>query len=164
MIKNYNNINEIKQNLIVVKERKELYGEVFTPFSLIDKIISLIPTENFKNKNKKWLDIGAGSGYFSIFLYFKLFENLKPQFKHENECKEHIINNMIYMVEIQENNYELLRELFGEKANIINDDFINYNFNNYIIKEFDYIIGNPPFTKYWFPLSTYTFFLIPKRC
>ena len=40
MIKNYNNINEIKQNLIVVKERKELYGEVFTPFSLIDKIIS----------------------------------------------------------------------------------------------------------------------------
>ena len=77
MIENYNNINEIKQNLCVIKERKELYGEVFTPFSLIDKIISLIPIENFKNKNKKWLDIGAGSGYFSIFLYFKLFENLK---------------------------------------------------------------------------------------
>lgn len=145
MIKNYNNINEIKQNLIVVKERKELYGEVFTPFSLIDKIISLIPIENFKNKNKKWLDIGAGSGYFSIFLYFKLFENLNSQFKNLDECKEHIINNMIYMVEIQENNYELLRELFGEKANIINDDFINYNFDNYTIKEFDYIIGNPPF-------------------
>ena len=71
MIENYNNINEIKQNLCVIKERKELYGEVFTPFSLIDKIISLIPIENFKNKNKKWLDIGAGSGYFSIFLYFK---------------------------------------------------------------------------------------------
>ena len=52
---------------------------------------------------------------------------------------------MIYMVEIQENNYEILREFFGDKANIINDDFINYNFNNYIIKEFDYIIGNPPF-------------------
>ena len=81
MIKNYNNIVEIKQDLIVVKERKELYGEVFTPFSLIDKIISLIPIEHFKNKNKKWLDIGAGSGYFSIYLYFKLFENLKNNSK-----------------------------------------------------------------------------------
>ena len=30
-------------------------------------------------------------------------------------------------------------------ANIINDDFINYNFDNYSVKEFDYIIGNPPF-------------------
>jgi len=145
MIKNYNNINEIKQNLTVIKERKELYGEVFTPFSLIDKIMSLIPIENFKNKNKKWLDIGAGSGYFSIFLYFKLFENLKNYFKNENECRKHIINNMIYMVELQENNCEMLKELFGNKANIINDDFINYNFDNYIIKEFDYIIGNPPF-------------------
>ena len=145
MIKNYNNIYEIKQELNVVKERKELYGEVFTPFTLINDIISLIPIENFKNKNKKWLDIGAGSGYFSIFLYFKILENLKPEFKNENECKEHIINNMIYMVEIQENNCKILRELFGMKANIINDDFINYNFNNYIIKDFDYIIGNPPF-------------------
>jgi len=145
MIKNYNNITEIKQDLTVIKERKELYGEVFTPFNLIDKIISLIQIEHFKNKNKKWLDIGAGSGYFSIYLYFKLFENLKNQFKNDNQCKEHIINNMIYMVEIQENNYEMLRELFGKKANIINDDFINYNFDNYNVKEFDYIIGNPPF-------------------
>ena len=145
MIKNYNNINEIQQDLSVNKERKELYGEVFTPFILINKIITLISNDNFQNENNKWLDIGAGSGYFSIYLYFKLFENLKKKFINEDECKDYIIENMIFMCEIQENNCEQLREIFGKKANIINDDYINYNFDNYKIKEFDYIIGNPPF-------------------
>ena len=84
MIKSYNNIYEFKQDLTVVKEKKELYGEVYTPFTLIDKIISLIPINNFKNIHKKWLDIGAGTGYFSVYLYFKLFENLKNDFINVN--------------------------------------------------------------------------------
>ena len=145
MLKKYNNNDEIKQNLNIIKERKEIYGEVFTPFNLIEKMFSLIPNEHFKNKNKKWLDIGAGSGYFSIFLYFKLFENLKNDFENDDKCKEHIIKNMIFMVEIQENNCIILREYFGEKSNIINEEYVNYDFEKYKIKEFDYIIGNPPF-------------------
>ena len=145
MIKSYNNIYEFKQDLTVVKEKKELYGEVYTPFTLIDKIISLIPINNFKNIHKKWLDIGAGTGYFSVYLYFKLFENLKNDFINEEECKNYIIENMIYMIEIQEDNYKILRELFGNEANIINDDYINFNFDKYKVKNFNIIIGNPPF-------------------
>ena len=59
---------------------KELYGEVFTPFTFINKILDIIPKEVFENPNLKWLDPGAGTGNFSISLYFKLLEHLKPVF------------------------------------------------------------------------------------
>lgn len=145
MIKNFNNINEINNDIKVSKEKKEIYGEVFTCFDLIDNIITLIPIHIFKNKNLKWLDIGAGSGFFSIKLYFKLLENLKNNFENIEDCKDYIIEEMIYMIEIQNENCDLLKKLFGEKANIINDDFINYDFYNYKLNKFDCIIGNPPF-------------------
>ena len=70
MIKNYK-LQDIKEE-ICKKENKELYGEVFTPFSFTSKILDVIPEDTFKNPNLKWLDPGAGTGNFSIILYFKL--------------------------------------------------------------------------------------------
>lgn len=63
------NIETDTQYLIVNPEMKLLYGEIFTPFSLIEKMFSLFPREVFSNPDKKWLDTGAGTGFFSIFLY-----------------------------------------------------------------------------------------------
>lgn len=128
---------------------KELYGEVFTPFTFINKILDIIPKEVFENPNLKWLDPGAGTGNFSISLYFKLLEHLKPVFFDTEERKDHIIKNMIYMVELQPENATKLRELFGQNANIYEGDFLNYlqnpNTNHITQHKFDVIIGNPPF-------------------
>ena len=143
----YNSIIKIKQKTTI--ENKELYGEVFTPLSLIQEMFAVIPDNVYQNPDLTWLDPGAGSGNFSIVLYFKLLEALIIKIPNLEERKTHIIENMIYMVELRPENIEILKTIFGEKANIYMGDFLSYNHNPYtnsiIVKVFDVIIGNPPF-------------------
>tara|TARA_B110000483_G_scaffold3711_1_gene4383 strand:- start:12282 stop:13670 length:1389 start_codon:yes stop_codon:yes gene_type:complete len=132
-----------KQIINYSKEKKEQYGEIFTPYSLIEKMLNLLNEEHFTNPNTKWLDPGSGTGFFSIYLYWKLFDGLKNIIPNETRRKKHIIENMIYMVEIQEQNTNILKKIFGLKANIFNVDFlIASHIDNYA---FDYVIGNPPY-------------------
>ena len=135
-------INNYKQNLISDKVKKDNYGEIFTPFSLIKNIFDLIPESCFSNKNKKWLDPGCGTGYFSIFLFYKLNKGLQKAISNDEERKHHIIKNMLYMVELQQNNINHLQKIFGQEANIICGDYREINFN---LLNFDFIIGNPPY-------------------
>ena len=137
-------LSDIKQRFDVTKEDKLYYGEIYTPFSLIDAMLSLFDNNVFEDPTKKWLDIGAGLGYFSILLFYKLNDGLSEKIPNEIERKTHIIHQMIYMVEIKQDNIDELKKTFGEKANIIHTDFINHTFD--IEKHtFDYIIGNPPY-------------------
>lgn len=122
-------------------ELKELYGEINTPFSFINKMLSIIPSEEFSNKDYKWLDAGSGHGNYSLCLFFILFKYLKEVILDEEERKEHIIKNMIYMVEYNENNIPFLREKFGNNANIIEGNYLEWKTN----LKFDFIIGNPPY-------------------
>jgi len=128
---------------------KELYGEVNTSFAFINKILDIITPNIYKDPTLKWLDPGAGTGNFSIILYFKLVEHLKPHFPNIEERKDHILKNMIYMVEIQPENVKTLQKLFGPTANIYEGDYLNYLHNstsNDITPQiFDIVIGNPPF-------------------
>ncbi len=129
------------QKLTVNKDKKSKYGEIFTPFSLIKEMFDMFPQEIFSDKNAKWLDPGAGTGFFSIYLFFKLDEGLKEVIINKQERHEHIIKKMIFIIEIQEDNCISLLNLFGKDANIINEDYIKYEKNS----EFDFIIGNPPY-------------------
>jgi hypothetical protein len=123
---------------------KEQYGEIFTPFYLIEEMLDVFPVSYFKNPHKKWLDIGSGIGYFSLVLYIKLYLHLSTIIPDEKERHEHIIKNMIYMSEIQERNINVLQLLFGIDANIIQGNYLEYHPNTLGI-EFDCIIGNPPY-------------------
>ncbi len=136
------NIEKIKElsNKKNYKSDKELFGEVFTPFYFIDNIFKIFPNKIYENPNLKWLDPGAGTGNFSIYLYYKLLEGLK-EIPDINSRKDHIISNMIYIVEYREENIKILKEIFGENSNILNKDFLLYNPSH----NFDIIIGNPPF-------------------
>lgn len=146
MIKNYKlediiNNKRIENNKEVIKENKELYGEVITPFSLINNMFDIMPKEIFENPILKWLDPGCGRGNFSIILYFRLLEGLSKKIPNIEERKKHIIKNMIYMIEIRSENIKILKTLFGIEANIYEKDFISYK----ILEKFDVVIGNPPF-------------------
>jgi len=137
----YMDIPAYKQIFTISKEQKSEYGEIFTPFSLINSMFSMLPSEVFSNPDFKWLDPGAGTGYFSMYLFHKLNIGLKNVLPNEQKRHKHILKNMIYMVEIQGINIEILQKLFGENANIIHGDFIQIKFE----LSFDFIIGNPPY-------------------
>jgi len=128
-----------KQNLKINIENKYKYGEIFTPFNLIYEMFDMMPLEYFKDENKKWLDAGSGSGYFSMILYWKLYDNLKSKIYDDNKRHDHIINNMIYLSEINKEHINNLYKLFGDNANIIEGNYLLHN------NKYDYIIGNPPY-------------------
>lgn len=133
-----------KQNFDVSIEDKYKYGEIYTPYSLIKQMFNLFHPSDFTYKDKKWLDTGAGIGYFSIYLYKCLMDGLSKVIPDEEERHEHIITNMIYMVEIKQANIIVLRECFGEKANIICENYVKDDIA-LLTQKFDYIIGNPPY-------------------
>ena len=102
---------DYKQEITADQEKKSLYGEIFTPFSLIKDMFDLLPKGAFKDPNARWLDPGAGTGFFSIFLFWRLDEGLESEIPDKTERQTHIIENMIYMVEIQSDNVQHLRHL-----------------------------------------------------
>jgi hypothetical protein len=84
-------------------ERIKQTQEVFTPPELIDKMILDLPEEVLKNPNSKFIDNCAGDGNFLI----QLLQALR---KYHSE--QHIVDNMLYAVELMEDNHkELCRRL-----------------------------------------------------
>ena len=109
---------DYEQNLSINPEAKLLYGEILTPFSLIDDMYDMLPKQAFSDPNKKWLDAGAGTGFFTMKLFWRLYDGLKDVIKESEARKTHIIEKMLYLSELREENVLKLREIFGEKANI----------------------------------------------
>lgn len=134
-------LEDYKQNFDVPQEIRYKYGEINTPFYLIQEMFNLFDSKVFENPKNKWLDIGTGSGYFSIILFKKLFKGLEEVFPDVSERKDHIIHHMIYMTEIREENWVILEQLFGENCNLFKGDFLS----THIDETFDFVIGNPPY-------------------
>ena len=126
---------------MIIKSDIENYGIVYTPNSLVNNILDLIPIEYFKNPKLKWLDIGAGEGAFSINLYERLFNGLSETIIDKKERNEHIIKNMIYMCEIYKPHINKLYNTFSDNANIFEQCFLTLDETN----KYDFIIGNPPY-------------------
>lgn len=139
-------MQEEENSLIISKNDISNYGIIYTPNNLVNNILNLIPNEYFKNPNLKWLDIGAGTGSFSINLYNRLLNDLSNNFSNIQETRKHIIKNMIYMIEIYPKHIEDLKKEFTNEANILNIDFLILNISSNDLKyKFDFIIGNPPY-------------------
>jgi len=127
-----------------------MYGEVNTPFYLIRDMLKNIPEYIFEDSYKKWLDPACGCGYFMMVLFKKLMESLKNKIINTERRKKHIIEKMLYMVEINPINVIVLRDMFGENANILQGDFLLVNSNqekypDFTLSTMDVVIGNPPY-------------------
>jgi len=136
------------------------YGEVFTPPSLIYEMLDTIPKEVWSNPNLKWLEPSCGVGNIMIYVFQRLYKGLKNHhaFKDATKRKHHILQSMLYMIEINEKNTTILKQIFGKHANIYNGDFLDVSkwmkhfgfvsastIHTTTIPTFDIIIGNPPF-------------------
>ena len=130
---------DFNQNLSINPEAKLLYGEILTPFNLIDDMLNMLPDNVFSDPNKKWLDAGAGTGFFSMKLYWKLFDGLNCVIENEEDRHNHIVKDMLYLSELRHENVLKLREIFGENANILEGNFLELK------GKYDYVIGNPPY-------------------
>jgi hypothetical protein len=132
----------IAQNLSIREMEKNKYGEVFTPYSYICDLLDKLPSSVWSNPALRWLEPAAGIGNFCIVIYIRLMEGLSTVIVDAMIRHEHIIRNMIFMVEINEDNVERSRDLFGPLANILCADFLTEGCIN---DGYDIIIGNPPY-------------------
>ena len=132
-------LNTFKQVFDVSNNNKAVYGEVHTDFTLIHKILNLIPSNYYSNPDITWLDPCSGRGYFPMVLYKRLYNGLTGVITNNDSRSKHILSNNIFINEINIQHKKVLTKIFGEKNNISFKNFLDLN------QKFDCIIGNPPF-------------------
>ena len=138
----------IKQLIPIKKLEKDKYAEVFTSPLLINKMLDLFPNHVWSNSKLTWLDPSVGAGFFMICVYLRLMKGLKNWEHDEQKRSKHIIENMLFMVEINKKNCDICKSLFGNNVRLICGDFLDtLKFNGYGDHDllFDCIVGNPPF-------------------
>ena len=79
-------------------------GEVFTPIQLCNQMILEIPESVLKDNKSKFLDNSAGSGNFLVALRDELVKY---------HSLNHVLDNMLYAVELMEDNHKELCERVG---------------------------------------------------
>ena len=125
---------------------KKTFGEVFTPLSLVEDMLSKLPSDVWSNENLKWFDPAVGMGNFMVCVYYRLMDGLKCKIFDETERKIHIIENMLYMSELNSKNVFLCNAIFGERANVHCGNTLSLNtLECWEIEKFDIIVGNPPY-------------------
>jgi len=143
-------LNFINERLKPKVIEKKKYGEVFTPIPLIEEMLDKLPIEIWSNPNLKWLDPANGMGNFMIAIYFRLMKGLKDIIPNDEQRKKHILENMLYMSEINKKNCFLTKQIFdinnNFKLNIYNGDSLTLDtLKVWNFEKFDIIVGNPPY-------------------
>lgn len=138
----------------VSKVEKKKFGEVMTPISLVEEMLDTLPKEVWSNPNLKWLDPANGVGVFPSVIVSRLMEGLKS-WEHDDEKRyKHIVENMIYVCELQPKNMFLHLCAFDPNdeylLNIYTGSFLSEEFDEYCknvwkVEKFDIIVMNPPY-------------------
>ena len=118
-------------------------SEIITPEKVADEMVAILPFEELSEKaDAKFLDIASKEGEFSVALYRRFGEKVKPR---------------LYAITTSTLAYEFTRKVYtllGMPVENIYADFTSYDLigenNNEIIKQltdmkFEVIIGNPPY-------------------
>ena len=108
-------------------DRIDETGEVFTPIEFCHKMIQEIPEDVLKDPNSTFLDNSAGSGNFLVALRDELIKY------HD---LDHILNNMLYAVELMADNHKEMCESVG-----VSVDHPHYVCHNSL--KYDYSFGEP---------------------
>ena len=104
-------------------DRIDQTGEVFTPAELCAAMISEIPQSIMMNENSTFLDNSAGSGNFLVALQTELLKYHDIQ---------HINDNMLYAVELMEDNHAELCKRVGvstDHPHYVCADALSYDYS-----------------------------------
>lgn len=103
--------NKIESYVVEQKSRDE-YAEVHTPFSLVEEMVDKIPTQ-WDNPNETLLDPCAGIGQFPLVACERFMKGLENKIPDETERYRHIMENQIFMIDIQPKNCIELEKNFN---------------------------------------------------
>ena len=147
-------IDLINSYIGVSNIEKKLLGEVFTPFALIEEMLDTLPVEVWSNPDLKWLDPANGIGNFPIVVVKRLMIGLETWQPDEELRYKHILENMLYICELQTKNLFIYLMLFDPnneyKMNYHRGSFLDEGFDNWMKEkgiEINIIISNPPYQK-----------------
>lgn len=76
--------------------------EVFTPPSLANQMLDLLPVNIWKDKNTKFLDPVCKSGVFLREIAKRLMIGLEKEFPEQQKRLNHIFENQLYGIAITE--------------------------------------------------------------
>ena len=111
------------------KEKSDSFGEVFTPPELINEMLDKLPSDIWSDKTKTFFDPAAGKGNFPIEVIKRLFNGLESIILNEEQRLKHIVENQIFMAELQDDSADFIREQFqfgrGYKVNLYHGDSLN---------------------------------------
>ena len=74
-----------------------------------------------------WFDPASGIGNFPVMVYLRLMDGLKYFEPNPEKRRKHILEQMLYMIELDKLNVYLLKKVFCENAyklNIFEGSFI----------------------------------------
>lgn len=151
-IVNFNSLFKNNQNGIIEFMRNnktsiKKFADIFTPISLVETMLDKLPYIVWSNPNLKWLDNAMGTGNFIVCIINRLMRGLESIIPDYEDRKKHILENMIYGVDIQAK-YVFLAKLridIDEKynLNLVQGDSLKFDYWGDM--KFDVIVGNPPY-------------------
>ena len=121
-MKNIHNQN-VGSDIVRSDVRIDSTGEVFTPIELCDLMVNRIPVDVLKDPESTFIDPAAGTGNFLIALLGRL---------REYHTEKYIVENMLYSVELMEDNHKELCERVGvatDHPHYICHDALTYDYS-----------------------------------
>ena len=121
-MKNIHNQN-VGSDIVRSDVRIDSTGEVFTPLELCELMVNRIPLDVLEDRESTFLDPAAGNGNFLVALQTKL---------REYHSLEYINNNMLYAVELMEDNHKEMCERLGvptDHPHYVCHDALTYDYS-----------------------------------
>ena len=152
------------QHLKPKELEKKQNGEVFTPPDLIQQKfnkLTLADPHIWSDPWKRFLDPANGIGNYPALAFHRLMEGLKNAIPNEALRKKHILENMLYMCELNKKNIEVSRKVFDPEGmyslNLYQGSYLDLDpKKEWGVEKFDVIFGNPPYQEKVGPRKTNT--------
>ena len=143
-------IDDLDTSLLSKEEKKKQFGEVFTPPALVNEILDQLPKEIWQDPTKTWLDNSCGDGAFLIEVKRRLMDGLVDWEPNPKKREQHILENQIYGVELQRDNWEKCRQKLGltptgNDGNIVCADGLEYNYTFLKDSKGGYVVADNTF-------------------
>lgn len=139
---------------------KKEFGEVLTPLNIVIDMVNTIDDDFWTSSRdkegniKKILDPCSGSGIYPWYVIYKFMTGLESEIPNEEERYKFIIENMIYVCEIQRYkmfNWLCTIDLYDTykvkqyRGSFLSDEFDSFMKNEWKLTKFHLILGNPPY-------------------